>query len=204
MADSDKDLIAQEWRQVSSLLNFAHPTGFVIDFPIKDIGLGKTLKQIGYNEKHFAMNITNFTLNRLELKPNEVFKTAYQLHYPSWTEQGTKQFTINYKLSSQYQQYAFLSGWWQQNLKVISHIKDEEIDERVYNNPEYLLVDVRLWCLDEHKDPVMVVRYEDAWLNELGEMQLSYSDTNNTLSHSFSCYYNDYKITILNPILNNV
>ena len=43
----------------------------------------------------------------------------------------------------------------------------------------------------------MLITYEDCWLKELGELQLSYNDNSNVLEHSFSCYYNNYKIKLL-------
>lgn len=196
--------LIKEFRQVSSLLNFAHPTSFVLDIPIKSVGIGANLEKIGYNDKRFAMNVVNFTVNRLELKPNTVSKQDFELNYPSGTEQGTKMFTVNYKLSSGWQQYAFLARWWQRNLKVLKHIDDEDLADEFENSGEYIMFPVRFWALDENKDPCMVITYEDCWLQELGEMQVSYSDTNPTLSHSFSCYYNNYFITILNEALKNV
>ena len=186
------------------MLNFAHPTSFVLDIPIKSVGIGANLEKIGYNDKRFAMNVVNFTVNRLELKPNTVSKQDFELNYPSGTEQGTKMFTVNYKLSSGWQQYAFLARWWQRNLKVLKHIDDEDLADEFENSGEYIMFPVRFWALDENKDPCMVITYEDCWLQELGEMQVSYSDTNPTLSHSFSCYYNNYFITILNEALKNV
>jgi hypothetical protein len=192
------------FKQVSSLLNFAHPTGFVIDIPIPDIGLGKKLETIGYSSEHFAMNIQDFTINRLQLGNIEVNKQAYKFILPNQTDATEKQFTINYKLSSGWQQYYFLCLWYQANLKVIKHIEDETIDSRFYNDPDYLLVPIRLWVLDENKDPSMLITYKDCWLFELGEMQLSYIENKPTLSHSFSCYYNDFTIELLNKELNNV
>lgn len=196
--------LIKEFRQVSSLLNFAHPTSFVLDIPVKSVGIGTNLEKIGYNEKRFAMNVVNFTVNRLELKPNTVSKRDFELNYPSGTEQGTKMFTVNYKLSSGWQQYAFLARWWQRNLKVLKHIEDEDLTDEFENSGEYIMFPVRFWALDENKDPCMLITYEDCWLQELGEMQVSYSDTNPTLSHSFSCYYNNFVITILNEALKNV
>lgn len=196
--------VTGEFKQVSSLLNFAHPTSFVIDIPIPDIGIGTKLEKIGYQSRHFAMNIQNFTLNRLQLGMNEVSRSSYKLMMPNQSDITEKQFTINYKLSSGWQQYYFLCLWYQSNLKVINHIDDESINERFYNDPDYLLVPIRLWVLDENKDPTMLITYKDCWLNELGEMALSYTDEGPTLEHSFSCYYNDFTIELLNERLKNI
>ena len=56
---------------------------------------------------------------------------------------------------------------------------------------------MNLWILNDNKDPCMLITYEDCWLKELGELQLSYNDNSNVLEHSFSCYYNNYKIKLL-------
>lgn len=196
--------MSEEFKQVSSLLNFAHPTGFVIDIPIPDLGIGAKLETIGYNSKHFAMNIQEFTLNRLNLGMNEVSKQAYKLILPNQTDTTEKQFTINYRLSSGWQQYYFLSLWYQANLKVINHIEDDSISNKYYDDPNFLLVPIRLWVLDENKDPSMLITYKDCWLSELGEMSLSYIGSETTLSHSFSCYYNDFTIELFNERLGNV
>lgn len=202
--EEDKNVMIEEFRQVSSLLNFAHPTSFVLEIPIKDLGIGYDLSKIGYKANRFVMNVVDFTVNRLELKPNQISKQDYPLNIPSGTEQGTKQFTVNYKLSSQWQQYAFLARWWQRNLKVLQHISDPELDEEVANSEDYVLFPVRFWALDENKDPCMVITYEDCWLGELGELQTSYVNESPTLSHSFMCYYNNFKVQILNEVLKNV
>mgnify|MGYP003291621910 CR=1 FL=1 len=128
-----------DFKQVSSLLNFAHPTSFVIDIPIPEIGIGTKLETIGYNSKHFAMNIQNFTLNRLQLGSNEVQRSAYKLIMPNQTDMTEKQFTINYKLSSGWQQYYFLCLWYQANLKVIKHIDDEKCTELTGVTNKYTL-----------------------------------------------------------------
>ena len=50
----------------------------------------------------------------------------------------------------------------------------------------------------------MLITYKDCWLNELGEMSLSYTEDGPTLEHSFSCYYNDFEIELLNERLKNI
>lgn len=191
------------FKQVSSLLNFAHPTGFVLDIPFKDIGIGRKLETIGYSKDRFVMNIQNFTLNRMSLGSNSLARTGYSVLLPNQTDTTEKSFTINYRLSSGWQQYYFLSLWYQSNLKNILHIDDEDAEERYSSSSDYFLTPINLWILDDNKDPAMLIHFTDCWLYESGEMQLSYTDNEPTLSHSFSCYYNDFKITLINERLGN-
>lgn len=185
----------QNFKQVSSLLNFAHPTNWVLEIPINSVGLGNELKDLGYDHRVFAMNVASFTLGRMTLNGNEVKRVGYTLSYPSGTEDTEKEFTINYRLSSEYQQYYFLCRWWQKNLDVTNHLPgaDDAGDK------DFFLTNINLWILNDNKDPVMKISYQDCWLNELGELQLSYADSNSFLEHSFTCKYNDFKINYLNP-----
>lgn len=199
MADNNTELV-KEWKQVSSLLNFAHPSSFVLEVPVGKIGIGAELETIGYKNNMFALNINDFTLGRMQLKVNAVKKSGYELYYPSGVEETNKVFTVNYTLSSEYQQYYFLVRWYEKNLEVIKHITEtlststEDTDE-----DDFIMVPIKIWCLNENKDPVMVITYEQAFLSELGELQLSYQSSSNVLVHSFTCYYNDFKIQLLDP-----
>lgn len=184
------EIIKDEFKQVSSLLNFAHPTNWVLEIPIKNVGLGEELEKRGYDHRIFAMNITTFTLNRMALAENTVQSAAYTLSYPTGSEETEKEFTINYRLSSEYQQYYFLTRWWQYNLVVAQHIGNVDSQSQ-------FLCNINLWVLNDYKDPVMKITYNDCWLKELGELQLSYNGSDNTLEHSFTCKYNNYKIELL-------
>jgi len=192
MAENNNNPTTQ-FKQISSLLNFAHPTNWVLEIPIKSVGLGAELKERGYDHRVFAMNISSFTLGRMTLSENTVSRNAFQLSYPSGSEETEKEFTVNYKLSSEFQQYYFLTRWWQKNLAVAQHIEEDDAG----NDTDFFLTDIKLWVLNDNKDPVMKIIYNDCWLKELGELQLNYSDGNNVLEHSFTCKYNNFEIKLL-------
>lgn len=187
--------------QHSSLYNLAHDSNWVLEFPVKSAGLGAELEAQGYEAKTFRMNITNFTLGRIQLKSNDVSRLDYTLTLPTGTEATQKTFTVGYLLSSQYQQYYFLTRLWQRNLEVINHVDDTDIQEYLEDSEDsYYLMNVKLWLLNENKDPVMKITYHDVWLSALGELQLTYNKTSGgVLSHTFECTYNNYTIELINP-----
>ena len=190
----EPETLKDKFKQVSSLLNLAHPSNWILELPIKNLGIGPVLgDKMGYNTEIFAMNLTSFTLGRMGLKVNEITKQDYTFYVPSGTETTEKIFTCNYTLSSGFQQYYFLTRWWQKNLSINQHLSDTDMEF----DGEYFLQDINLWILNEHKEPVMLITYLDAWLSELGELQLDYQNSSPVLNHSFSCYYNDYTIQII-------
>ena len=176
-------------QQIVSSLNMAYNTQWIVDIPLKQIDSSVDLK-------NFTMNIVSFTLNRLGLGMTTQVYNGVELQMPNGSEESDKQFTIEYKLSSNYTQYLLLMKWWQKNLKVINRIQGKTKAESAKIEQEnYFYTDVSLYLLDENKDPVMLITYKDCWLKELGELQLNYEEGENILRHSFTCYFNDYTIT---------
>ena len=189
---------SEEFKQVSSLLNFAHPTSFVLEIPFT---IPNYLQQVGYTDTNrFALNIIDFTINRMSLTANTVEKSDYTLIYPSGSETTDKIVNVSYKLSEEFQQYAVLLNMWQKNLNVADHVVGEDDAD----DDDYELYTIKLWVLNSYKTPCMKITYEDCWINELGELQMSYQDSSPTLTHSFSFYYNDFEIEYLNERLNNL
>ena len=103
-------------QQIVSSLNMAYNTQWIIDIPLKQIDSSVDLK-------NFTMNIVSFTLNRLGLGMTTQVYNGVELQMPNGSEESDKQFTIEYKLSSNYTQYLLLMKWWQKNLKVINRIQ---------------------------------------------------------------------------------
>ena len=178
-------------QQIVSSLNMAYNTQWIVDIPLKQIDSSVDLK-------NFTMNIVSFTLNRLGLGMTTQVYNGVEIQMPNGSEDSDKQFTIEYKLSSNYTQYLLLMKWWQKNLKVINRIQGKtKAETEKIEQENYFYTDVNLYLLDENKDPVMLVTYKDCWLKELGELQLNYEEGENILRHSFTCYFNNYTITSL-------
>lgn len=189
MADISDDI--KRVKQISSSLNMANNINWIIDIPLKSIDSSVDV----YN---FALNISSFTLNRLSLGMSTQNYNGVSINMPNGTEDSDKQFTIEYKLSSNYAQYMLLMKWWQKNLKVIRRVQglsDTEIATIETDTNFYTTAN--LYLLDEMKTPMMKVSYGNCWLKELGELQLNYEEGDSVLKHSFTCYFNDYTITDL-------
>ena len=82
-------------QQIVSSLNMAYNTQWIVDIPLKQIDSSVDLK-------NFTMNIVSFTLNRLGLGMTTQVYNGVEIQMPNGSEDSDKQFTIEYKLSSNY------------------------------------------------------------------------------------------------------
>lgn len=169
--------------------NTANSSRWIASVPISNVDDG--LKDV-------EVNLTEFSIPPVEIGRVETSFKGQEVALPGTTLQpGVKEVTFNYLIADKWDNYYSLYKWCdmlipQSTIMGEASTRPRETGE--WTAALHYLLPVRVFLLDEFKNPILKFEYHNCWISTFGELRLSYQDDPSTLNHSFTINYTDFTI----------
>lgn len=166
-------------------VNFASNMRWVVDVP---------LKTLFPDESDITLNLYQFDIPEIDMGITSMAYQGSTIEYPTGVIQpDDKTCTFNYILDSDMTVYWLLYKW-------CSYFTSENVDFLVEDDtsmstePFTKKISISVYILDEFKNPVMKITYNNCFIKNLGILSMSIQDEPTPLQHSFTIAYSSFNI----------
>lgn len=161
---------------------FANQNKWIAHFPIEDV--------IGGKYKNLDLHVTRFSLPQLAQTTMEVSYRGYSKEVPSKVlNAGTKEFTIDYIVDSDWRNYRSLYAWISGYLGTLNPTSSDKVDGIL--PADYL--PLRIYLLGPYKKKIVQFLFTNAWIKVFNDIQLDVNQAGE-VTHSFTCAYEEFYI----------
>jgi len=135
--------------------------------------------------RQMIFNLTTFILPEQNMNINEIHYQGANLHLPSGVRDSDKDLSFEYLLDENLMSYKFLYDWAalfsQEGGAGSSTVINGVLAEGI--------VPVTVILLTPFKKPLLTLKFHDAWISRIGELNLSYQSEDNPILHTFDLKY---------------
>lgn len=148
------------------------------------------------NLKDVEINLQEFRIPPVEIGKVDLNYKGNTISIPGNTfVPGMKELNITYLVDSTwtnyYSLYSWAAGLAAQATSVDLSMSDKNFPDKEWS-PLDKLLPVKIFLIDEFKNPILKFEYHNCWISSFGEINLSYTNEPNTISHSFVLQYTDF------------
>lgn len=169
--------------------NLANSSRWIATIPISLIDPSLTDVEI---------NLADFSIPPVEIGKIEASFKGQSIALPGTTLQpGTKEITFSYLIADSWNNYYSLYKWCDMLIPqstILGDASTRPLDTEEWTAVKEYLLPVRVFLLDEFKNPILRIEYHNCWVTVFGELRLSYQDDPTSLLHSFTITYTDFVI----------
>lgn len=167
--------------------NLAYTNKWVADLP---------LSTIITDVEDTSLNLVAYSIPATQISSSQISYQGNNIEIPTGIiNPDDKEITFNYLLSSDWSQYKNLHRW----VSLIANINksiDVEARTQMESSSSYFnyTLPIRVYILDEYKNRVISIKYENCWISNFSEISMDYSDDPSTINHSFTVKYSNFFI----------
>lgn len=164
------------------------------------------------SDQKFCLNLYRYDPPTITVGGAEVGFMGHRIEYPTNTRTESKSLTLNYLLSSNYNQWVFLYKWISKVCNSLgqgnSYTKNGNADIiKKYNiqpTPDVGvgLSDVSIYLLSEFNKPLLEIIYYGSWCSEIGPISADYQAGEQVIVGNFTLKYAYMEVKILETKVN--
>lgn len=151
------------------------------------------------NLKDIELNLQEFRIPPVEIGKTELSYKGNTIAIPGNTfVPGTKELTLTYLVDSIWSNYYALYTWAAGLAAQSTSITDSKFSDKKFPDDEWTALDkllpIKIFLIDEFKNPILKFEYHNCWISSFGEINLSYTNEPNSISHSCTIQYTDFTV----------
>ena len=164
--------------------NLATTNKWVCDIPLSTVLDG--LEDV-------SLNLVTYSIPATEITSSEFTYMGNTVEIPTGVVNPVdKTITFNYLIGSNWGQYRNLYKWASALGSINAPIGDNPPSET--SNYAIYTVPIRAYILDEFKQTIMSIKYDNCWIKQFSEISMDYSDEPIPINHSFTINYSNFTI----------